>query len=186
MKRNPALWTAPDEDEAVRKNELRLSAEPYAFPGVFRGGGYAWPGDFEGRALLAFLCHCRIGGRKIPALTQMMETLPEHANKFLFIGDAPDGKTVNEQQLSGHNWYLRAMVDHAQTFGDPLSKRQPRAPSSIFFCPRSPFTTAIRSNAEGPGAASTDTSTAKRAAGCSPRTSDARLCARTASPGIMR
>ncbi|MBQ6020429.1 MAG: hypothetical protein IJL26_09665 [Clostridia bacterium] len=139
MKRNPALWTAPDEDEAARKNELRLSAEPYAFPGVFRGGGYAWPGDFEGRALLAFLCHCRIGGRKIPALTQMMETLPEHANKFLFIGDAPDGKTVNEQQLSGHNWYLRAMVEHARIFGDPLSEKAAESTFEHLFLPALPF-----------------------------------------------
>ncbi|MBQ6165674.1 MAG: hypothetical protein IJK23_14480 [Clostridia bacterium] len=136
---NPAYRTAPDMNENIRRNEMRLSAEPYAFPGMCRGGEYGWPGDFEGRALLAFLCHYQIGGRKIPALDQMMQTLPEHTNGYLFIGKIPDGKTVHEQQLSGHNWYLRAMVAHARAFGDPLSRKAAESTFAHLFLPALPF-----------------------------------------------
>ena len=139
MKRIPAHWAPPEGDGNIEKSFGRLSAEPYDFAHVFRGGDCAWPGDFEGRALLAFLCHYHIGGRRIPCMERMMAVLPEHTNRYLFIGEIPNGESVNEQQLSGHNWYLRAMLEYAETFGDPLAAEAAKGVFEHLFLPALPF-----------------------------------------------
>ena len=123
----------------IEKNFQRLSAAPYDFEHVLRGGECAWPGDFEGRALLAFLCHYHMSGREIPCMRRLMAALPEHTNEYLFIGDVPDGRTVNEQQLSGHNWYLRALVDWAETFGDDFALRAAKSTFERLYLPALPF-----------------------------------------------
>ncbi len=100
----------------------RLHRPPYDMDHVFDGNP-GWPGDREGRAMLAFLCHYAMSGRKIPALDGMMRDLPERTNRRLFFGETPGGAWADEQQLSGHNWYLRALVMHHAIFGDAFSLR---------------------------------------------------------------
>ena len=38
-------------------NFIRLHGEDYSLENLFRPDSYDWPGDWEGRALLAFTCH---------------------------------------------------------------------------------------------------------------------------------
>ena len=49
----------------IELNFKRLSEEPYALNNLFQSADYDWPGDWEGRALLAFLCHYEISGSTV-------------------------------------------------------------------------------------------------------------------------
>ncbi len=93
-----------------------MSGSEYSVEKVFRDGDYDWPGDWEGRALLAFCCHYEMSGKAIPCMGEMIKRLPEKTNGKLFFGDEFDGKTVDEQQISGHNWYLRGLLKYAALF----------------------------------------------------------------------
>ena len=110
--------SAADFDINIEKHFRRLHESPYDYEHVFHGNP-GWPGDREGRALLAFLCHYRISGRKVPCMEQMFNDLPGRTNEYRFFGEAPADGTANEQQLSGHNWYLRALIEYYYVFHDP-------------------------------------------------------------------
>ena len=107
----------------VQLNFQRLSEEIYQIHKVFQDGGYDWPGDWEGRALLAFNCLYEATGKEIPCMHEMISQLEKKTNGDLYFGAPFDGKTVDEQQLSGHSWYLRGLVKYAQNFKNELAQR---------------------------------------------------------------
>lgn len=98
---------------AKKKNRERLSGSPYTIGEVFRPAEYDWPGDWEGRALLAFALHARMG-EEIPCMRQMLDLLPEKTNGKGFFGAPFREERIDEQQLSGHNWYLRGLLACAE------------------------------------------------------------------------
>ena len=49
-------------EERIEKNFRRLQDPYYQIQEVFSDVSYDWPGDKEGRALLAFVCHYVIHG----------------------------------------------------------------------------------------------------------------------------
>lgn len=100
----------------IKLNFLRLAQKEYQIESVFQPSSYDWPGDFEGRAILAFCCHYEIDKSLIPCLHQIIQQLPEKSNADLYLGSKFDGTTVDEQQLSGHNWYLRGLLKYAEIF----------------------------------------------------------------------
>jgi len=104
-------------NERILKNYNRLSQPYYQIDQVFQNVGSDWPGDKEGRALLAFVCHYKISGNKIPALDLMMENLKIKTNKYYYFGPVA-GEIIFEQQLSGHSWYLRGLCEYFEQFGD--------------------------------------------------------------------
>lgn len=101
----------------VEKNYARLCEPYYQIQEVFSDSSYDWPGDKEGRALLAFVSHFRISGRKIPCMELMIEALPEKTNLYYFFGNEA-GEVIDEQQLSSHNWYLRGLLEYYEQFHD--------------------------------------------------------------------
>ena len=107
----------------IELNFKRLHAKDYALKNLFQPSTYSWPGDWEGRALLAFLCHYEIHQTEIPHLHQFFKALPAKTNKHFYFGKEFDGTTVDEQQLSGHNWYLRGLLKYAEIFNDPLAMK---------------------------------------------------------------
>lgn len=100
----------------IEQNFKRLNDEEYSFERLFQSESYDWPGDWEGRALLAFLCHVEIHGKEVPHLHKFFEELPRRTNQYCYFGNPFDGVTVDEQQLSGHNWYLRGLLKYAQIY----------------------------------------------------------------------
>lgn len=100
----------------TEKNFARLSEPLYQIQNIFQYESYEWYGDWEGRALLAFVCQYLLTGKKIPCMDSMFALLPEKTNKYLYFGKQFDGKIADEQQLSGHSWYLRALIKYAQAF----------------------------------------------------------------------
>ena len=105
----------------TEKNFCRLKNDPYYQIGsVFAPEEYEWYGDKEGRALLAFVSHYKISGRKIPCMEEMMTCLKGHLNEHLFFGPL-SGEIIHEQQLSGHSWLLRGLCEYHEQFGDAQS-----------------------------------------------------------------
>ena len=102
--------------DIIELNRNRLSAEPYTIDTVFRPAEYDWPGDWEGRALLAFCCHYEMTGDIIPCMHEMMSDIKSHLNEKLYFGKVYDGETVDEQQLSGNSWFLRGLMKYANLF----------------------------------------------------------------------
>lgn len=103
--------------DRIKLSQKRLSTSPYTIDTVFQPASYDWQGDWEGRALLAFCCHYEIDGTKIPCMDQFMAEVRSHLNEKLYFGKVYDGVTVDEQQLSGHNWFLRGLIKYAELFG---------------------------------------------------------------------
>lgn len=119
----------------VPLNFQRLSSGEYSVEKVFRDPAYDWPGDWEGRALLAFCCHYEMHGKEIPCMHEMMKSLPVKTNAKLYFGKEFDGETVDEQQLSGHNWYLRGLLKYAVLFDDPFALQAARSTVENLYLP---------------------------------------------------
>ncbi len=113
----PVIKADPKElEQRVEKNYIRLCEPYYQIQEVFSGTDHDWQGDKEGRALLAFVCHYKISKRKIPCMEQLISALPQKTNRFFYFGEE-NGELIDEQQLSGHNWYLRGLLEYYQQFG---------------------------------------------------------------------
>ena len=70
----------------IQKNFERLCEPYYQIGEVFAPPTYDWPGDKEGRALLAFACHAKMTGQIVPCMPQMRAVLDEKTNEHDFFG----------------------------------------------------------------------------------------------------
>ena len=93
-------------------------SDQYKLPYIYRSRtSESWPGDWVGRTLLAF-CHLyEVTGREIPAMHEILDTLEENVNEKGHLGKVFDGKTADEQLITGHHWYVRGLVRYAKLFG---------------------------------------------------------------------
>lgn len=102
--------------EHIEKSFSRLSASEYQIQNLFQPDTYDWPGDWEGRALLAFCNLYEMTGKKIPAMDAFIEQLPMHLNAEGFMGHIFMENAVDEQQLSGHGWLLCGLCEYYRLF----------------------------------------------------------------------
>ncbi len=100
----------------ILKNEARLCEPYYRIENVYQSPDADWAGDKEGRALLAFVSHYCIHGRKIPCMEEMLSSYDQKANEMGYLG-ACDLPYIYEQQLSGHSWLLRGFAEYYEVFG---------------------------------------------------------------------
>lgn len=105
----------------IEHNYKRLADFAYYQIGeVFAPKTYDWPADKEGRALLSFVSHYKISGKKIPCMEQMLEMFPAKLNEKGYLGIV-HGNIIAEQQLSGHSWLLRGLCEYYEQFsGDDV------------------------------------------------------------------
>ena len=100
----------------IELNFKRLNEEPYALANLFQPKDYEWPGDWEGRALLAFTCHYEINAETVPHLFDFFGMIQKKTNEHFYFGKVFDGASADEQQISGHNWYLRGLLKYDEHF----------------------------------------------------------------------
>lgn len=114
------MFSEHELNERIELNYRRLLCDPYyGIDEVFAPADYDWYGDKEGRALLAFVCHYKMHGRRIPCMDEMIVRYPSMANEQLFFGPLA-GEVIHEQQLSGHSWLLRGLCEYYEQFSDPF------------------------------------------------------------------
>ena len=101
----------------VGRSMSRLEDEPFTPEKIFAdeslNGG--WPGDWEGRAMLADALLSRLTGRESAHLERFFQQMV--LNELGYRGAAVYPK-ADEQQLSGHNWLLRALLEIWDWKGD--------------------------------------------------------------------
>ena len=111
-----AVHAGNSSDLGVRTslNFTRLQSDIYRPPQVFRGTNWkSWPGDMEGRALLALTLLSQATGSPPAYLADMVAAYKPQLNEKGYFGPLLDLHAINEQQLSGHGWYLRALCEYA-------------------------------------------------------------------------
>jgi len=79
-----------------------------------------WPADREGRAMLATTLLARLTGREAAYLEELYAKMPLNAWGYRGENIAPK---ADEQQLSGHNWLLRALLEMYAWKQDARSKK---------------------------------------------------------------
>jgi hypothetical protein len=95
------------------QNFTRLQSPLYRPPQLFNGANVrAWPGDFEGRALLALTLMSQATGQPPDYLPALVAEYPAHLNSQGYFGAPLNLNAINEQQLSGNGWYLRALCEY--------------------------------------------------------------------------
>ena len=96
----------------VMKSFDRLEETKYQPDNVFltdeQSGG--WPGDTEGRTLLGLVMEARATGRMPKYADEIVRRIPAHLNAKGYMGEVYD--IMNEQQLSGNGWMLRALCEY--------------------------------------------------------------------------
>lgn len=100
------LWTR------LNLNFTRLEEAKYYPENVYQRENQAkkWPGDTEGRTLLAWILLEQACGRPARYLEAMLERWPEEVNEAGYFGHLyTDG--ISEQQLSSHGWVLQALAE---------------------------------------------------------------------------
>lgn len=68
-----------------------------------------WPGDLEGRTLLAWVLDGQIIKRNPIYAEPLVSRLSERINKQGYIGPVYSGGVMNEQQIAGNSWMLRGL-----------------------------------------------------------------------------
>jgi uncharacterized protein len=106
------------QDELIMrsmKNFDRLETDIYQPQNIFSDthptASLDWPGDFEGRTILALVMQAQATHREPVYLDELMRMLPLKFNNKGYFG-AIQGDTINEQQLSGHGWLLRGLCEY--------------------------------------------------------------------------
>jgi len=101
--------------QRVMKNFDRLETDIYhpenVFPEHHHPTSAGWPGDKEGRTILGLVLEAQATHRTPLYLDEMICILPQKLNKKGYLGSIQQD-TINEQQLSGHGWLLRALCEY--------------------------------------------------------------------------
>lgn len=108
----------PLMERALRSYD-RLETDLYNQKGIFQTGDYSWPGDWEGRALLGLILLAKTTHRSPKDLHPILNALPEHLNKGCYFGIYRENNEIDEQQLAGNSWFLRAMCEYYEWTNDP-------------------------------------------------------------------
>ena len=109
----------------ILRNFDRLESQrfqPLEEVGCFREAKYNWPGDMEGRTLLSLALLQQAADRDAAYLETTLGMLPGRMNDKGFFGDdfAPQ---CDEQQLSGHGWFLRGLCEYYLDTRDPSVRK---------------------------------------------------------------
>ena len=92
----------------------RLSDPVYSAETVIeksRNQNAGCPGEWEGRTLLARVMMAKVGGQSVEDPYTFLSVLEGHLNSDGYWGELMDRSAVDERQLAGNSWYLRALCE---------------------------------------------------------------------------
>ncbi len=98
--------------ERVLLNAARLCSPIYRPHAIYTQDKNGWPGDWEGRTVLALVSHMKCLGHVPAYLDQILQCLPEHYNEKGYLGRILEEGLFDEQQFSGHNWLIRGLMEY--------------------------------------------------------------------------
>ena len=126
--------------ERVERNFRRLEEEKYQPDHVFLTEAQSndWPGDTEGRTILALVLDAQAGRLQPRYLDEIMRRIPDHLNEKGYMGTIHSG-LAHEQQLSGNGWMLRALCEYYQWKGGDEVLRLIRSTVDSLFLDAAPL-----------------------------------------------
>jgi len=92
-------------------NFARLEGKWYRPDEVFTADQHGWPGDWEGRLILALTLLGQSTHRCPAYLDKIISMLPKYLNEKGYFGKILPEGMVNEQQIAGHSWFLRGLAE---------------------------------------------------------------------------
>ena len=96
----------------------RMTDTIYRPENIFTADVQGWPGDWEGRTILAQALLSRVTGFESPYLRANVDALSASYNEKGYLkGILPEGE-FDEQQMSGHGWLLRGLCEYYLYSGD--------------------------------------------------------------------
>lgn len=118
--KNPKISLEGEMRIRALKNFARLHDRPYCpgFAGVGPYQSMGWPGDWEGRAMLAHVLHEQTLETKSAFCDELFTWTFSIMNEKGYRGELLDLTDINEQAHSAHNWLLRALLESYLTTGD--------------------------------------------------------------------
>ena len=90
----------------------RLESPMYRPEMIFTVETAGWPGDWEGRTILALTLLAQTTGKEPAYLDTIVEQLEDHCNEKGYMRQILENGDVDEQQLSGHSWLLRGLCEY--------------------------------------------------------------------------
>lgn len=101
----------PRADLAARAGLLaaRLEKREYRPETVLVMDQSGWPGDWEGRTILALVRLAETTKKEPAYLHDIVDRVLDARNERGYLGPIYQNGTANEQQLSGHSWLLRGL-----------------------------------------------------------------------------
>ena len=101
-------------DLAVRSglNYTRLEGDWYRPDEVFKADSHGWPGDWEGRVVLALTLLEQSTHRTSAYLEEIVRLIPENLNERGYFGPVLPPRQFDEQHFGGHSWMVRALAEY--------------------------------------------------------------------------
>lgn len=98
----------------ILKNFDRLEETKYQPEHVFLTDeeSEGWPGDTEGRTILALVMDAQATGRTPKYLEKIIQQLPLHLNSKGYLGKIYPKGVLDEQQLSGNCWTIWGLCEY--------------------------------------------------------------------------
>ncbi|MBC8080497.1 MAG: glycoside hydrolase family 127 protein, partial [Gorillibacterium sp.] len=115
------IFPSGDLYQRVIDNFHRLEREEYQPDQVYRPEPYDWPGDNEGRTILALVLAAQAGHSRPKYLEEILNRLPGWMNEQGYFGQIYPNGVTDEQQLSSNSWFLRGLAEHYTWMKDERS-----------------------------------------------------------------
>lgn len=133
--RNEAIRPLGDLGARAALLAGRLGDPIYRPDAIFHMDVNGWPGDWEGRAILAQTMISRATGIASAFLRENVAALQgEYNEKGYLKGILPEGE-FDEQQLSGHGWLMRGLCEYYTDSGDEDALKQAMRIAENLFLP---------------------------------------------------
>ena len=97
--------------EMLSANRIRLQEDFFKAQEIYLDKNNEWSGDWQGRDLLAQLCHTVFSGEPTDELQPLLDGFEEHLNGEGYFGEKIDPNALNEQQWAA---YLKSGAAKAQ------------------------------------------------------------------------
>ncbi|MBR6426980.1 MAG: glycoside hydrolase family 127 protein [Clostridia bacterium] len=93
-------------------NAARMCSYIYRPIAIYTQDQQGWPGDWEGRTILALVSNWKALGTRPAYLDEIVEGIRSHLNSRGYLGRILEEGSFDEQQFSGHNWLIRGLMEY--------------------------------------------------------------------------
>lgn len=95
--------------QSFSRNESKYYKPNY----IWTADKNSWPADWEGRTILALVSLAKATGKEPAYLEEMIDLLPSKLNELGYLGEVYPNGAISEQQLAGHSWLLRGLIEYS-------------------------------------------------------------------------